>query len=238
LNYYPHHIGDFNNATRHLTRVERALYREMIELYYDTERPLPAENFDWICRKVLAQSQDERDAVKAILHEFFTLDNDVYRHSRCDREIAVYREKLEIASRAGKASAMARINGRSTSVKRRLNGSATNQEPITSNQEPITKENKGTVRLKPDALQVLQFLNSKTGRNFEPVDATIKPILARLREGASVDDCRAVIAKKCRDWAGDEKMNEYLRPKTLFNATNFANYKGELVAPQTTGEVI
>jgi uncharacterized phage protein (TIGR02220 family) len=89
-----------------------------------------------------------------------------------------------------------------------------------------------TPDLKPQAEEVLNFLNSKTGRNYEPVDSTIKPILARLREGASVEDLRAVVAKKCREWAGNEKMDQYLRPKTLFNAENFANYKGELSAPE------
>lgn len=27
MNHYPHHIGDFNNATRHLTLIEDAIYR-------------------------------------------------------------------------------------------------------------------------------------------------------------------------------------------------------------------
>lgn len=94
-------------------------------------------------------------------------------------------------------------------------------------------KSKSTVRLKPDAVQVLQFLNEKTGRNFEPVDETLKPIMARLRSGSTVEDLRAVIAKKCREWAGDEKMAQYLRPKTLFNATNFANYKGELASAES-----
>ena len=98
-------------------------------------------------------------------------------------------------------------------------------------QEGKGREGKGIdVRLKPDALSVLEFLNSKTGRHYEPVEETLKPIIARLRGGASVDDLRAVVAKKCREWAGDPKMEMYLRPKTLFNATNFANYKGELGA--------
>ena len=30
MNYYPHHIGDFDYATRHLTRVERSIYRVLI----------------------------------------------------------------------------------------------------------------------------------------------------------------------------------------------------------------
>jgi uncharacterized phage protein (TIGR02220 family) len=93
------------------------------------------------------------------------------------------------------------------------------------------------VRLKPDAIQVLEFLNQKTGRNYEPVDETLKPILACLKAGSTVEDCRAVVAKKCREWAGDPKMDPYLRPKTLFNATNFANYKGELGVPEPKPQV-
>lgn len=99
------------------------------------------------------------------------------------------------------------------------------------------KKNRSNVGQKPDAIQVLNFLNQKTGRSYEPVDANLKPIAARLREGSSVDDLRAVVAKKCREWAGDPKMDVYLRPKTLFNATNFANYKGELGAPEPERQV-
>jgi uncharacterized protein YdaU (DUF1376 family) len=137
VNYYPHHIGDFNNATRHLTRVERALYRELIELYYDTERPLPADDFPWICKKVLADSQTDRDAVKAILKEFFDLEGDVYRHRRCDREIASYRAKQEAAIKAGRASAESRLNRKGTRVQRTLNRRSTSVQP-TNNQEPRT----------------------------------------------------------------------------------------------------
>lgn len=82
---------------------------------------------------------------------------------------------------------------------------------------------------KPDvAHQILDFLNSKTGRHYRPVDANLKPILARLKEGATEQDLRQVIALKCRAWATDEKMAVYLRPATLFNATKFAQYVGEL----------
>jgi len=48
MNYYPHHIGDFNSATRHLTRIERSVYRDLIELYYDTEAPL-SRDVDKLC---------------------------------------------------------------------------------------------------------------------------------------------------------------------------------------------
>jgi len=83
----------------------------------------------------------------------------------------------------------------------------------------------------PQAREVLAFLNEKTGRSYKPVKANLSLIAARLKEGATVMECRQVIAKKSREWAGDEKMAEYLRPATLFNATKFAQYAGELVVP-------
>ena len=82
------------------------------------------------------------------------------------------------------------------------------------------------------AREVLEFLNAKTDRHYQPVDANIRLIVARLKEGASVADCRAVVAKKCREWSTDEKMSDYLRPATLFNATKFAQYRGELTEVQ------
>ncbi len=89
---------------------------------------------------------------------------------------------------------------------------------------------KDTVGKNPDvASQVLEFLNEKTGRSYRPVKANLELIQARIREGASVQDLRAVVAKKCREWSGDEKMAQYLRPETLFGARKFAQYVGELV---------
>ena len=81
---------------------------------------------------------------------------------------------------------------------------------------------------KPDPKAILIFLNEKTGKKYQPVKANLSLISARLKE-YSEDQLRQVIAKKCREWGTDDKMAQYLRPKTLFNATNFANYAGELV---------
>lgn len=79
------------------------------------------------------------------------------------------------------------------------------------------------------AIRLLTFLNEKTGRAYRPVPANLSLIAARLREGATEQDCRSVIAKKSREWLKDEKMSAYLRPETLFGARKFAQYVGELV---------
>jgi uncharacterized phage protein (TIGR02220 family) len=85
--------------------------------------------------------------------------------------------------------------------------------------------------LKSQAMEILKFLNEKTGRAYRPVEVNLKLIIARLKSGATVMACRQVIAKKTREWNGNVKMDEYLRPATLFNATKFEQYLGECVLP-------
>lgn len=84
------------------------------------------------------------------------------------------------------------------------------------------------------AIEVLEFLNRKTGRRYEPVPANLSLIAARLREGATVGQCRGVIVQRWRLWRDDPKMAEYIRPATLFNAAKFSQYKAHLPEPEPT----
>lgn len=87
-------------------------------------------------------------------------------------------------------------------------------------------------QLQADANEVLQFLNEKTSRCYRPVKSNLKLIMSRLASGATVVECRQVIAKKSREWRNDPKMAEYLRPATLFDHIKFEQYLGELVQPE------
>lgn len=78
-----------------------------------------------------------------------------------------------------------------------------------------------------DAVEILDFLNRKAGRSYRPVKANLGFIEARLKAGATPDNCRGVIVRKVREWAGDPKMAKFLRPETLFNQTKFESYLGE-----------
>lgn len=80
-----------------------------------------------------------------------------------------------------------------------------------------------------DAAAVLEFLNEKTGRNYRPTPTNLNFVTARLKEGYTIAECRMVIARKTRQWKDDERMSEYLRPATLFNAEKFNQYIGECV---------
>lgn len=73
--------------------------------------------------------------------------------------------------------------------------------------------------------EIISYLNEKAGTSFRNVKSNDDFIIARLKEGATLDDLRAVIDLKCKDWIGKPE-SKYLRPETLFNATKFNSYVG------------
>ena len=64
---------------------------------------------------------------------------------------------------------------------------------------------------------IISYLNAKIGTKYKPTTAKTKTAIhARLAEGFKVDDFKTVIDKKSAEWLGDPKMEQYLRPETLF----------------------
>jgi uncharacterized phage protein (TIGR02220 family) len=82
--------------------------------------------------------------------------------------------------------------------------------------------------LRETARSLLDFLNAKTGHGYRPVETNLNLIVARLKSGVTPQDIRSVIASKVRQWRPDPQMAPYLRPSTLFRASNFEQYFGQL----------
>jgi len=89
VNYFEHHIGDYDQATAHLTACEDGIYCRLIRWYMASEAPLPPD-IAAIQRRVRAHSKDEKAAVESVLSEFFDLQDDGYRQHRCDEELAKF----------------------------------------------------------------------------------------------------------------------------------------------------
>lgn len=70
----------------------------------------------------------------------------------------------------------------------------------------------------PDAVEILRQFNSITGHSYE-IDnpGHLKIIQVRLNKKAAVNDMIDVIVLKQQEWSGDEKMQKYIRPATLFS---------------------
>jgi len=83
MNYYPHHIGDFNSATRNCSWIQKWAYRELLELYYDQEKPIGSDA-EKLYFTLGATSAEKKDAINVVLKHFFERVGNCYVNSRCD----------------------------------------------------------------------------------------------------------------------------------------------------------
>lgn len=92
--------------------------------------------------------------------------------------------------------------------------------------EPQKEKEKSCAKKEKEmqALEVLEHLNKMAGKRYTATKTNLNFITARLGEGNSVIDLKRVIELKTHEWSKDPKMNTYLRPETLFNATKFQTY--------------
>lgn len=121
MNYFKHHIGDYDSATSHLSMLEDCAYRRLISLYYRKEQPIPLDMAK-ACRLVRAASEHERDAVVTVLREFFSETPDGWRHARCDKEIAEAAEIAERNRNNGKNGGRPRLSGNSDGTHEKPSG--------------------------------------------------------------------------------------------------------------------
>jgi uncharacterized protein YdaU (DUF1376 family) len=92
MNFYKHHLGDYDGATAHLTWDEDMAYTRLLRTYYRREAPIPAAE---AYRLVRASSKAQREAVDSVLGEFFSKGEGGWRNKRADEEIAEYHESEE-----------------------------------------------------------------------------------------------------------------------------------------------
>lgn len=149
MNYYPHHIGDFRSGTVNMSRQSRWIYRDMLDVYYDSESPLSLD-LDVLCDEIGVESDDERKIVERLLRFKFVVTSEGYRHDRCDDEIANYHAKADTAKANGKLGGRPRKANQNPKEPSGFlsgsnpvaignpvaTGSEANQEPLTKNQEP------------------------------------------------------------------------------------------------------
>lgn len=85
--------------------------------------------------------------------------------------------------------------------------------------------------------EIIDYLNAKAGTMFKATTAeTKRHIKARIDDGYTLDDFKAVIDDKCNDWLKDKEWKQYIRPSTLFAPTNFENYLNKAKANNVVGK--
>jgi len=148
MNYYKFHIGDWVLHTSHLTLIEEAVYRRLIDFYYTTEKPIPQET-ELVIRRLRLGSH--ADIVEQMLKEFFTLENNAWQNRRANAEIKRYNDRVNTAQVNGKLGGRPKqkqlVKTKSVSkdnpdvTEPKPNGKlTTNHKPLTTNQEPLSSK--------------------------------------------------------------------------------------------------
>jgi uncharacterized phage protein (TIGR02220 family) len=77
--------------------------------------------------------------------------------------------------------------------------------------------------------EIVEYMNLKCETKYKPSSKKTQTLInARIKEGFALDDFKTVIDKKAAEWLTDTKMNQYLRPETLFG-TKFESYLQQAV---------
>lgn len=151
MKYFEFNIGDWGNATAHLSATQEAFYFRLIRIYYGQEKPLPAnhEELYWLVR---AKTKSEKKDVDLILKYFFRLAEDGYHNNHCDDVIAKFATRKDTAKENGKKGGRPRKVVDNTVISDEIyDQNKTQEKPkqnltnnqITINQEPKDKEGDG-----------------------------------------------------------------------------------------------
>jgi len=90
MHYYQFSIGDYRAATTHLSNEEDLAYRRLLDMYYDTEKPIPTDT-TWVARRLRVGV----NVVISVLEDMFKPTDEGWRHARCDDVIAQYHAMAE-----------------------------------------------------------------------------------------------------------------------------------------------
>ena len=132
MHYYQFNIGDYNKHTMHLSPIEDITYRRLLDMYYDTEMPIPTD-IPWVSRRL----RIEAGIVKAILVEFFEHTENGYINRRADAEIANYHGFLDKQKLNGIKGGRPKKTHGIPKPNPSLTQNNPKQEPLTTKQEPL-----------------------------------------------------------------------------------------------------
>jgi len=136
--WMPLYVADYLADTMHLSAAESGAYLHLI-MHYWANDGLPSD--DKKLARIARLDPDEWAASRDTIREFFT---DGWKHLRIEFELTKAAHKSQTASEAGKASAEARANERSTDVQRtlneRTNETATKRQHLHSQSESKKEE--------------------------------------------------------------------------------------------------
>ncbi len=101
MHYYKFNIGDFDKSTRHLSIIERGLFRDILDLYIKDEKPV-TDNLKKLERLLCVKSKAEKEALQNVLDDFFVLTDDGYYSDYCQSILNDTTDRVEASRENGK----------------------------------------------------------------------------------------------------------------------------------------
>lgn len=77
----------------------------------------------------------------------------------------------------------------------------------------------------------IAYLNQVANKRYKFVDKTKRLLLARFKEGYTLEDFKQVIDIKTAEWKDSPEFSKYLRPETLFGSKfdGYLNQKPKII---------
>ena len=137
MHYYKFNIGDYARSTRHLSNEEDLAYRRLLDMYYETEAPIPLET-QWVARRLRLGI----DVVTTVLEDMFKKSDDGWTHTRCDDDIAEYHRNAEKNRANGKRGGRPKTTDENPVGSQWDASGNPNHKPLTNNHKPKTISNR------------------------------------------------------------------------------------------------
>lgn len=149
MHYYQFNIKDYSFATIRMSLMEDLAFRRMLDLFYESEQPLPFE-----LKRVakLIGMLDHQEEIRDVLNEFWTETESGWVNSRALSEIKAYKAKADTARLNGKKGGRPKTHKEPTETQLvnlanpEITRLKANHKPLTINHKP----NKEITSLKND----------------------------------------------------------------------------------------
>tara|TARA_R110000764_G_scaffold176955_2_gene263159 strand:- start:1117 stop:1923 length:807 start_codon:yes stop_codon:yes gene_type:complete len=213
MHYYQFNIGDYAKSTKHLTLLEDLAYRRLLDIYYDTEKPLNS-NVKQLAR--IAGMSEYIDEITNVLADFFTETEEGFTQKKAACEIDSYQSKAVVARVNGKLGGRPKktqpepketqpvnsANPDETALKPNYKPLTINQEPLTTNQELSVKDK--ALSPKVDVILVNDIFNYWSqvmckGSRTSLTTLRKTKISARLKDGYPVHEIKQAIDNVAKD---------------------------------------
>lgn len=110
MKFYKHYPGDYIKKTGHLTLVQDAIYRRLLDHQYATEQRIASLDEAYLVTK--ASRKRDRKEVRFVLDKFFIRGQGGYTSPRFEKELEKYKSLVIRAKAGGNASAAKRATQR------------------------------------------------------------------------------------------------------------------------------